>query len=162
MLRGHAGSVVAAVFSPDAQRIATGGRDGTARLWDAATGRELLALTATEGREGVDSVAFSPDGRRLAVRSDQALRLYVLGIEDLTALVRGRLTRSWTVEECQRFLHMDQCPTGPGVAMTSADRLSPSRLKLRQRRWRRPAQWWPHQDGLHCRPCPASHDCPAR
>ena len=33
------------------------------RLWDAATGREVLKL---EGRGGSKSLAFSPDGHRLA------------------------------------------------------------------------------------------------
>jgi WD40 repeat protein/ABC-type branched-subunit amino acid transport system substrate-binding protein/DNA-binding SARP family transcriptional activator len=115
VLRGHEGSNVTSVWSPDGKRIASGGRDGTARVWDSSSGRELLMLTGTEPREGVDSVAFSPDGRQLAVRGDQAVRVYMVGIEDLVALVRGRLTRSWTMEECQRFLHLDQCPSGPAT-----------------------------------------------
>src|SRR4051794_19652513 len=45
-----------AVFSPDGKRLASAGR-----IWDAQTGRELLAL---KGAGGV--VAFSPDGKRLA------------------------------------------------------------------------------------------------
>ena len=33
MLRGHAGRVRQAGFSPDGQRVATASADGTARLW---------------------------------------------------------------------------------------------------------------------------------
>jgi WD40 repeat protein len=47
--------------------LATGGGEGTVKLWDAATGQELLILKGH--LEGVHSVAFSPDGKRLATGS---------------------------------------------------------------------------------------------
>jgi WD40 repeat protein/serine/threonine protein kinase len=60
-LLGHKGGVTAVAFAPDGQRLVTGGSDGTARMWDAANGRELFRL---EGhRSNVTAVAFAPDGR---------------------------------------------------------------------------------------------------
>ena len=49
-------------FSPDGRRALSGSVDGTARLWDVATGSELR--TVTRGDTWVSAVAFLPDGRR--------------------------------------------------------------------------------------------------
>ena len=43
-LRGHLDAVTSVAFSPDGQRIVTGSRDKTAKVWDAASGKELLTL----------------------------------------------------------------------------------------------------------------------
>ena len=50
----------------------------TARIWDAASGGELLTLTGHSG--AVVSVAFSPDGTRIATGSvDQTARVWEAG-----------------------------------------------------------------------------------
>ena len=67
-LVGHEGAVSSSCFSPDGARIVTASGDGTARLWDAATGQEILAVRGHEG--GVSSASFSPDGARIATASD--------------------------------------------------------------------------------------------
>ena len=54
-------------WSPDGTRLATGSADGTAKVWDAAGGRELLTLKGHTGL--VWSVSWSPDGTRLATGS---------------------------------------------------------------------------------------------
>jgi len=38
------------------------------------------------------------------------VRVYVLPIEDLMALAKSRVTRSLTPQECQKYLHVEQCP----------------------------------------------------
>ncbi len=48
-LRGHEDSVSAAGFSPDGARIVSGSDDNTVRVWDAASGKELLVLRGHEG-----------------------------------------------------------------------------------------------------------------
>ena len=49
--------------------------DRTARLWDATTGQEIIALLAHEGR--VSSASFSPDGPRVITTSrDRTARLW--------------------------------------------------------------------------------------
>ncbi|HTU16930.1 MAG TPA: serine/threonine-protein kinase, partial [Gemmataceae bacterium] len=62
------GSAVSCLaFSPDSRRLASGAGTnllGQLKIWDAATGEELLAFKAHE--RSVNSLAFSPDGRRLA------------------------------------------------------------------------------------------------
>lgn len=59
---GHERSIKSASFSPDASRIVTASRDGTARLWDARTGE---VLTTFDHPDEVWSAAFSPDGARV-------------------------------------------------------------------------------------------------
>jgi WD40 repeat protein/serine/threonine protein kinase len=46
-------------WSPDGKRLATGNGEGTAKVWDAASGQELLSLQGS-------AVSWSPDGKRLA------------------------------------------------------------------------------------------------
>ncbi len=65
---GHSSNVERAAFSPDGTRIVTASYDGTARVWDARTGKELLKLEG-HSREIYDA-AFSPDGTRIVTASD--------------------------------------------------------------------------------------------
>ena len=48
-LKGHEGYVLYALFSPDAKKVITSGQDGTVRLWDAETGKELRELEEHTG-----------------------------------------------------------------------------------------------------------------
>ena len=109
ILKGHTNTVTDLAFSVDGTRLATTGNDGILKLWEVATGRELLTLP------GIGGAAFSPEMRRLATmnRDDLTLRMYVLQIEDLVSLAKSRLTRSLTMEECQKYLHREDCPIKP-------------------------------------------------
>jgi WD40 repeat protein len=66
-LTGHEAEATAVAFSPDGQRLVTGARDGTARLWDAASGEEQHTLLTGAP---VFDVAFSPDERFVVAGGD--------------------------------------------------------------------------------------------
>jgi WD40 repeat protein len=48
-------------WNPDGSRLATASDDRTAKVWDAATGKELLTQSGHSSE--VSNVAWSPDGK---------------------------------------------------------------------------------------------------
>jgi WD40 repeat protein len=89
--------------------VVTGSADATVKIWDAATGAEQLTLQGHES--GVVVVAVEPGGRYLASLSSDALRVWVLDIDDLIEIARFRLTRDLTADECRTYLHREECPS---------------------------------------------------
>jgi WD40 repeat protein len=68
LLEGHDQPVSALAFSPDGQMIASGDA-GALRLWNAATGENLVTLTSPSG-QAINSIAFSPVGTLVVAGSD--------------------------------------------------------------------------------------------
>jgi WD40 repeat protein len=79
-LSGHTGIVTTVAFNPNGNQVASGGIDGTVRLWNTTTGESIIVLKGYPDSFGslaaygitlknlmVNAVAFSPDGSLLAV-----------------------------------------------------------------------------------------------
>jgi DNA-binding beta-propeller fold protein YncE len=63
-------------MSPDGKFIVSGGGNDAVKVWDIVTGGEILSLPA--GEFGVGSVAYSPDGKRIAAAGseDNIIRIW--------------------------------------------------------------------------------------
>jgi WD40 repeat protein len=86
------GGVSTLVFSPDSQTLAGKGFDNKVRLWEAASGKELHVVGGAPGANpnaanlafvragfggnGARDLAFSPDGKTVAVGGGNAVRLF--------------------------------------------------------------------------------------
>jgi WD40 repeat protein len=116
LLRGHEGDVRSAAFSPDGSRIVTASEDRTARIWDAASGKEIAVLRGHEG--AVRSAAFSPDASRIVTASgDGTARIWdvhaqTMSAKDLLAQVCARLagTKRLTRDEMRLAGYPDSMP----------------------------------------------------
>src|SRR5271157_5644158 len=63
----HDASLITASFSPDGRWVVTASEDGTARVWEMATGKAVGQPLRHNGV--IKSVAFSPDGKRVVTAS---------------------------------------------------------------------------------------------
>jgi WD40 repeat protein len=72
-LTGLGGDFPLIQFSPDGRRVLTSG-DGTVKLWDLGSGREVLTLKAAGVTTG--AAFFSPDGNTIWGGLDENGRLW--------------------------------------------------------------------------------------
>ncbi len=86
MRGGHYFSVTAVAYAPDGSMVASGGDDGTIKLWRIADGMLLRTLVGHQApppfyqkKATIQSLAFSPDGTQLAsAGNDNAVKVWRL------------------------------------------------------------------------------------
>ena len=66
-LKGHTDKIKALAFTPNGKMLASGGDDGTIRIWDVSTGTQLFNLPSGKTRV----LAFSANGKILATTNSQ-------------------------------------------------------------------------------------------
>merc|ERR1712161_71296 len=74
-LVGHTGVVYTAAVSPDGSLCASGGKDGTAMLWDVNDGKHLYSLDAGST---INALAFSPKNYWLVAATDTSIKVWDL------------------------------------------------------------------------------------
>ncbi|REK26403.1 MAG: WD40 repeat domain-containing protein [Planctomycetota bacterium] len=115
VLCGHNNNVECVCWSPDSQRIVSGGgyNDNTVRVWNAGSGTEMAVLRGHEGK--VNSVSWLPDGQRIVSGSwrDKTVRIWdfesgkciqvIKGRGDASAIAAGLMEPHppWRVVVCQ-------------------------------------------------------------
>lgn len=89
MTQTASGEVIACAWSPDGRSVMTGGREGVARLWDAATGEELQSF---QGEAWIRRVAFSSDHQRVLTVSSVDNKVAVQLWDVATGKELGRIS----------------------------------------------------------------------
>ncbi len=74
-LVGHTGVINTLTISPDGSLVASGGKDGTAMLWDINEGKHLYSLTAGSA---INALAFSPKNYWICAATDKGIEIWDL------------------------------------------------------------------------------------
>jgi WD40 repeat protein len=112
VLTGHTSLLNAVAVAPDGRWLATASSDGTARIWDAATGQQRAVLAGHTG--WVRAVAVAPDGSWLATTgSDRKVRIWEAATGQQRTLMAGHAYEVTAVAVA---------PDGSWLATSSSDR----------------------------------------
>ena len=77
----------------------------------AGDGETGYALAELKGHTNIIlSVAFSPDGSKLASASPEGIvRVWALALDDLIAIAKSNVTRGLTAAECRQYVRAAEC-----------------------------------------------------
>jgi len=112
--------VRAMAVAPDGGVAASGGQDGSVCLYDVKTGEELRTLDAKQG--GVESVAFSRDGTKLAAGHGSSVAVWQLAQAKRPAKAAPRPGTVSRPEETQKFGRHDYALVSEPVTWHVAQR----------------------------------------
>ena len=98
---------------PSAVRSSSGAPTGLAkggRLAWFGVAAELQA--GDEGHSTVLGFSLSPDGRHVALPSENGLHIITTDLDELIEIAKDRVGRGLTDDECRSYLHVQACPDG--------------------------------------------------
>jgi len=81
-LLGHSGYLNCVTVSPDGSLCASGGKDGTAMLWDLQEGKHLYSL---EAGDTINALLFSPNRYWLCAATDKSIKVWDLESKNVVA-----------------------------------------------------------------------------
>merc|ERR1712072_1264881 len=87
-LVGHGGYLNTVTVSPDGSLCASGGKDGTAMLWDLTEGKRLYSL---EAGDVIHSLVFSPNRYWLCAATTQSIKIWDLESKSMVDELRPEL-----------------------------------------------------------------------
>jgi dipeptidyl aminopeptidase/acylaminoacyl peptidase len=113
-LDGHTQSVNCVAWTRDGKRLATASVDNAAKIWDPTSGQELFSLVGSY-------LAWSPDGKQLAVSQEGAIRIYDASSGYALARGPGHQAEANRPQSTTHMLH-GSVPRGepPGLGRFSA------------------------------------------
>ena len=103
IVTGHRNTIEDVAWSPDGSKLATTGKDGTLRIWDAQSRKELVNISAHLGFSagftlGVEELAWSPDGTRIATAGlDKTAKVWDVATGQEIATFAGHSDEVWSV-----------------------------------------------------------------
>src|SRR6266851_5209834 len=103
------------VFSPNEQIVASGGYQGTIQFWEATTGKEIRQMQAAT--HTIPSIAFSPDGKRLASTGNKVIQLWDVS----TGKELSKITADVPLSSSNGVVPIVFSPDGTALASVAAD-----------------------------------------
>jgi WD40 repeat protein len=110
-LRGHESQVNDVAYSPNGKLIVTAGEDGTARVWDAASGQEIFVLSGYKGP--VRAAMFSANGEFIATVNEFAVWIWETETgESVTVLAdhTNEIIQAFLSPDGQTVVTVEDCP----------------------------------------------------
>ena len=105
-------------YSPDGKKIASGSDDGSIKIWDAETGKEVHNLSSHSDDSSVTSVSFSPDGKKIASGSDDnSIKIWDAATGKEVQTLTGHTENIYSVSfspDGKRLLSSSGNPVGDG------------------------------------------------